>query len=160
MIHAVLYAVMQAAQTGQAATQAEVAVAAAPSVNVTEVITFATVFLSAVAVVRALADHWTRRKMIDARLSADEMAELWARDRATARMDALRWGCLLVGAGVGLVVMPMLPARWGSTTPYGVVVLLTGVAFLVFHAIASREDRGPPRRPATRRDAGDPPDRA
>jgi hypothetical protein len=127
------------------ALQAGQAVTAAPSVNVTEVITFATVFLSAVAVVRALADHWTRRKMIDARLSADEMAQLWARDRATARMDALRWGCVLVGAGLGLVLMPMLPARWSSSAAYGVVVLLTGIAFLVFHAIAAREDAPPPR---------------
>jgi hypothetical protein len=143
-----------------AALQAGQVAAAAPAVNVTEVITFATVFLSAVAVVRALADHWTRRKMIDARLSADEMAELWARDRAAARMDALRWGCVLVGAGAGLVLMPMLTVRWGSSAAYGVVVLLTGVAFLVFHAIASREDARPPRRPATRRAPGDPPDHA
>lgn len=142
------------------ALQAAKAAPAVPQVNVTEIITFATVFLSAVAVVRALADHWTRRKLIDARLSADEMAELWARDRATVRMDALRWGCVLVGAGAGLVLMPMLLVRWGSSAACGIVVLLIGVALLAFHAIASREDTRSPRRRVTGGDSGDPPDHA
>jgi hypothetical protein len=98
--------------------------------------------------------------MIDARLSSDEMAQLWARDRVATRMDALRWGCVLVGAGVGLVLMPLVPARWGSAAAYGIVVLLTGLAFLVFYAISSREDTRPRRRPAARRDPGDPSDPA
>lgn len=56
-------------------------------------------------------------------------------------IDALKWGCILFSAGLGLVVADALPTPFGSPVPYGVELMFIAVGFLAYYFIAKKQQQ-------------------
>jgi cbb3-type cytochrome oxidase subunit 3 len=54
-------------------------------------------------------------------------------------VDALKWGCILFAAGLGLVVANYLPCPFGSPVPYGVELMFIAAGFLAYYFIAKNQ---------------------
>lgn len=55
--------------------------------------------------------------------------------------EALKWGCILFAAGMGLVVANYLPCPFGSPVPYGVELMFIAAGFLAYYFIAKKQQR-------------------
>jgi amino acid permease len=53
--------------------------------------------------------------------------------------EALKWGCILFAAGLGLVVANYLPCPFGSPIPYGVELMFIAGGFLAYYFIAKKK---------------------
>lgn len=55
--------------------------------------------------------------------------------------EALKWGCILFAAGLGLVVANYLPCPFGSPVPYGVELMFIAAGFLVYYFIVKKQQQ-------------------
>lgn len=106
---------------------------------------FVSFFAFVLGVTKVLSDNWTRRKLIEARVSEDVIRTLYRKENDPEMFAALKWGIVLVALGLGLAVSQYLPARFEEPLAWGVVLVFGGAGLLAYYAIA---------RALIRRDAG------
>ena len=109
-----------------------------------DTISIIALFAFLLGVVKVLADNWTRRKLIEARLSEDVIRALFASGSGPDLLAALKWGIVLAAVGVGVVISHFLPARFEEPLAWGLVLMLGGAGLLVYYAAARtviRRDR-------------------
>jgi energy-converting hydrogenase Eha subunit G len=123
--------------------------------RVVEGIAFVGFFAAAVTITKILADNWTKRRLTAAHVSDETIRALYARDREGAVSTALRWGLVLCGVGVALVMIQFLPFDFTDPIAYGLMLLLAGGGLLAHYAILGRATRQKVRSepPADRHDA-------
>jgi hypothetical protein len=123
--------------------------------RVVEGIAFVGFFVAAVMITKILADNWTKRRLTAAHVSDETIRELHARDREGAVVGALRWGLVLCGVGVALVMIQFLPFDFTDPIAYGLMLLSAGGGLLAHYAILGRASRQKVRSdlPAERHDA-------
>lgn len=55
---------------------------------------------------------------------------------------ALKWGIVLLFAGIGLAIIELLPQNWqNSTVPYGVEAILIALGFLVYYFVDVKRNK-------------------
>jgi hypothetical protein len=111
---------------------------------------FVSFFVFVLGITKVLADNWTKRKLIEARVSDDVVRTLFRSGSDPELFAALKWGIVLVSLGLGLMVSQYLPARFDQPLAWGVVLVFGGVGLLAYYAIA---------RALVRRGAGRAPER-
>lgn len=102
-------------------------------------------FAFVLGITKILSDNWTKRKLIEARVSDDVIRTLFRKESDPEMFAALKWGIVLVSLGLGLIVSQYLPARFEEPLAWGVVLVFGGVGLLAYYAVA---------RALLRRDAG------
>ena len=107
-------------------------------------------FAFVMGMTKVLSDNWTKRKLIEARVSDDVIRTLFRKESDPEIFAALKWGIVLVSLGLGLIVSQYLPARFDEPLAWGVVLVFGGAGLLVYYAVA---------RALVRRDAGEAPGR-
>jgi hypothetical protein len=94
-------------------------------------------FLFVLGITKVLSDNWTKRKLIEARVSDDVIRTLFRKESDPEMFAALKWGIVLAALGLGLIVSQYLPAGFDQPLAWGVVLVFGGVGLLVYYAIAS-----------------------
>ena len=107
-------------------------------------------FAFILSITKVLSDNWTKRKLIEARVSDAVIRTLFRKESDPEMFAALKWGIVLVALGVGLIVSQYLPSGFEEPLAWGVVLVFGGVGLLAYYAIA---------RALLRRDAGAAPER-
>ncbi len=91
------------------------------------------VALSIYIIAKAFTDYWLRRKLIDlGHLSEKSLASL----RDTDRYTSLKWGLILLFAGLGLIILEYLPVSEMKSLPYGLLLLCISTGFLLYYKLA------------------------
>jgi len=111
---------------------------------------FVSFFAFVLGVTKVLSDNWTKRKLIEARVSDDVIRTLFRKESDPEIFAALKWGIVLAALGLGLIVSQYLPARFEEPLAWGVVLVFGGVGLLAYYAVA---------RAILRRDAAAAPER-
>jgi hypothetical protein len=114
---------------------------AAVAERVVEGIAFVGFFAAAVMITKILADNWTKRRLTAAHVSDETIRALRASDREGAVAGALRWGLVLSGLGVALVMIQFLPFDFTDPIAYGLMLLFAGGGLLAHYAILDRATR-------------------
>jgi Na+/H+ antiporter NhaD/arsenite permease-like protein len=107
-------------------------------------------FAFVLGMTKVLSDNWTKRKLIEARVSDDVIRTLFRKESDPEIFAALKWGIVLVALGLGLVVSQYLPSGFEEPLAWGVVLVFGGAGLLAYYAIA---------RALVRRDAAETPAR-
>ena len=107
-------------------------------------------FAFVLCITKVLSDNWTKRKLIEARVSDDVIRTLFRKESDPEMYAALKWGIVLVALGLGLIVSQYLPSRFEEPLAWGVVLVFGGAGLLAYYAIA---------RVLVRRDAAEAPPR-
>ena len=114
------------------------------------VLVFVSFFAFILGTTKVLSDNWTKRKLIEARVSEDIIRALFRKESDPEMFAALKWGIVLAALGVGLIVSQYLPSRFEEPLAWGVVLVFGGVGLLAYYATA---------RAVIRRDVGNNPER-
>jgi hypothetical protein len=113
----------------------------------------ASFFVFILAITKVLSDNWTKRKLVEARVSDDVVRTLFRKGSDPEIFAALKWGIVLVALGVGLMVTQYLPSRFEEPLAWGVVLVFGGAGLLAYYAVARAllrrdADAAPPRQRA------------
>ena len=97
---------------------------------------FVSFFAFVLGVTKILSDNWTRRKLIEARVSDDVIRTLFRKENDPEMFAALKWGIVLVALGLGLIASEQLHLSFQEPMAWGVVLVFGGGGLLAYYAIA------------------------
>src|SRR5688500_12083391 len=84
-------------------------------------------FAFVLCMTKVLSDNWTKRKLVESRVSDDVVRTLFRKQSDPEMFAALKWGIVLVALGLGLIVSQYLPSRFEEPLAWGVVLVFGGV---------------------------------
>lgn len=96
--------------------------------------------LGTVTVVRYLSDAYTRRLLVQRGLYDDRLARLFAVEARLRTLGALKWGFVLAGVGVALVLIETLGGEREPILAAGLLALGGAAGFFGYYAFARRDD--------------------
>ena len=93
-------------------------------------------FVFVLGMTKVLSDNWTRRKLIEARVSDDVIRTLFRKESDPEIFAALKWGMVLVALGLGLIAAQQLHTSFNEPMAWGVVLVFGGMGLLAYYAVA------------------------
>ena len=107
----------------------------------TEIFIVGIVFFSCVAVVKIIADASTRRRLIEKGLADEKVRELYTATHHLQSASSLKWGMVLVGIGIAVLVGQLFPHYISDEITFGLMFVFAGVGFLVYYPMAARRSK-------------------
>ncbi|MDH3891062.1 MAG: hypothetical protein OEV49_08240 [candidate division Zixibacteria bacterium] len=104
-----------------------------------EIVIVPAMFLACVAIVKIVSDARTRNRLIEKGLVEEGVKNLYPRQTSPA-LSNLKWGLVLLGVGLGAMVSFFTDVVSEEGT-LGLMCVLAGLAFLVYYAVASKDDK-------------------
>lgn len=98
---------------------------------------FIAFFGTIVTITKTISDNRTKRQLIEAGVSEGLVEALFMQRRDPNTWTALKWGLVVVGLGLALVIMQFLPYDFEEPIAYGLMFLFAGGGLLLYYAIAS-----------------------
>ena len=85
--------------------------------------------------------HRERMSMVEKGLSSEEIKAMYLRDVKRDPLSSLKWGLLLVLAGVAIMLGNFLHDRYGVNEGaiIGMVILFVGIGLVAFYSIAAKK---------------------
>ena len=102
------------------------------------------IFLSVVTVVKILADNRTRSQLIQKGEVNENLTTLFKSYGTYGRLGSnLKWGMVLIGIGLALVIKQIAPVYLDDETVLGLIFLFAGLSFFIYYFIAkTRSNKG------------------
>lgn len=95
------------------------------------------IFFSVVSVFRIITDYQLRRKMIQmGHVDQDSIAIL--KKQSGSRMDSLKWGLIILFAGIGFIIISFPGIDLESPLPFGIISVCVAIGFLLYYTISKR----------------------
>jgi hypothetical protein len=92
-------------------------------------------------VVKTVSDNRTRQKLIDKGIVDDKAKQLLEATREYQKLNALKWGMVLVALGMAMALATAFPYLFDSPAGVGLMFLFAGAAFILYHFVAKRQIR-------------------
>jgi hypothetical protein len=109
---------------------------------------FIAFFGSIAYIAKVIGDTRIRRKVLEARVSADVADAILSHDwKEPSVQSALKWGLVIVALGVGILLVDLFSIGFESPMAYAILLLATGTALLGYYLIERGADDLDPRAP-------------
>jgi hypothetical protein len=96
-----------------------------------------------IGLAKILSDGRTRRRLIEAGVTAEVVRAVTPAVRDDLGVySALKWGAVIVAAGLALVVIQFLPYREDAPIVPGILLVFVGAALLIYWAFVRRHQPG------------------
>jgi len=103
-----------------------------------DVLMAAVVFSGIALVFKIIADSITRNKLINKGM-VDEKVKYLFRDYTRIQpLNNIKWGFILLGIGLALVLKQILPFYIADESVFGLMFIFAGVDFLVYYFVADK----------------------
>ncbi|MDZ7270711.1 MAG: hypothetical protein ONB17_03760 [candidate division KSB1 bacterium] len=94
-------------------------------------------FASIAWIVKVLAENKTRRVAIEKGQTGEDVARLFRSEAAAS--SALKWGLVLIGAGLGLVIgLFIVPENVRPMVTSSLSLILAGVGLVIYYVLAKK----------------------
>ena len=95
------------------------------------------VFLSVVTVVKIIADARTRGQLIQKGEVNENLATLFKAYGTYGRLGSnLKWGMVLIGIGLALLIKQLAPVYLDDETILGLIFVFAGLSFFIYYFLA------------------------
>ncbi|MFY0606965.1 MAG: hypothetical protein JXR10_09625 [Cyclobacteriaceae bacterium] len=84
--------------------------------------------------IKTLTDYYLRKKMVEKGILGDDASEL-LKKQAEDKYGSLKWGLLVLSAGIGLMVVSIFNYGPDSPLPYGIFATCLSLGFLSYFLI-------------------------
>lgn len=102
------------------------------------VLVCAIVFGSVIGVIKMSLDYKTRRSLIERGEVDNKLRSYLVGTSELSTLSNLKWGMVLVGVGLASFLSYYMPYRWEEEGTLGLILIFSGIAFLVYYPIAQR----------------------
>lgn len=87
---------------------------------------------------KVMTDYILKKKMIEKGFVNDDTQAIFKSQTPDGKYGSLKWGLIILAAGIALVVLEYLDFRPGSPLPYGVLAVFISMGFLVYYFIVQK----------------------
>ncbi|HQL24920.1 MAG TPA: hypothetical protein PKY95_10930, partial [candidate division Zixibacteria bacterium] len=101
----------------------------------TDVLIPLVIFGTGVVIVKLVLDYKLRRQILEKGPVDDKAQRFLLREAELARLSSLKWGMVLVGLGIALLVGYMNPDMFDDGGVFGLMLVLAGIGFLIYFAV-------------------------
>ena len=96
------------------------------------------VFGAIVVVVKIISDTMTRHRLIAKGMADEKVKHLFVKDAQLQWLSSLKWGLILVGVGLALLLRQIAPFYVSDESIFGVMFIFAGIAFFIYYGIARK----------------------
>lgn len=94
---------------------------------------------SIVEFTRTISDYILKKKMIEKGYVNEDTQAIFKRNTDENRYSSLKWGLIILFAGLSLVLMDFIDYDTKSPLPYGLFAVFVSLGFLIYYFIVKRE---------------------
>ena len=95
------------------------------------------VFGSVILFVTVLTNFSLKKKLIDKDMVNPETANLFK--NTSSRLNSLKWGLIVLFAGIGLIIIDSMGLDGDEAMPYGIEAVCVSLGFLAYYVLAKKE---------------------
>jgi len=103
-----------------------------------EVLIPAIVFFSFVYIIKAFFDYRLRRLLIEKGMVDENIKYLYSKQSSPQPLASLKWGMVLIGLGLALLLYALFPDEISEQTTFGFMFLFAGIGFMIYYFIANK----------------------
>lgn len=94
---------------------------------------------SIVLFTRTISDYILKKKMIEKGYVNEDTQAIFKRNTDENRFGSLKWGLIILFAGLSLVLMDFIDYDTRSPLPYGLFAVFVSLGFLIYYFIVKKE---------------------
>lgn len=94
---------------------------------------------SIVLFTRTISDYILKKKMIEKGYVNEDTQAIFKRNTDENRYSSLKWGLIILFAGLSLVLMDFIDYDTQSPLPYGLFAVFVSLGFLIYYFIVKKE---------------------
>jgi hypothetical protein len=98
-------------------------------------------FVCITLAIKFVVDARVRKQIAESHVSTELVQAMLKIDDINHRLSALKWGIVLTCLGLGLGLVDALNFYQHSPGAYGILIGACGAGLLIYHALASRQQR-------------------
>lgn len=106
--------------------------------ELTPVLVMGVIFWGIIAILREVSQNKLRHRIVDKGMDPAEAGALFRSASAAPRWTSLKWGMVLTGIGLVLLIGQILPVDFSEEAVIGAMMVAAGLALLAFHFVMSR----------------------
>lgn len=88
---------------------------------------------------RTITDYILKKKMIDKGFVNEDTQAIFKRSTDENKYSSLKWGLIILFAGLSLVVMEYIQYDSRSPLPYGLFAVFVSLGFLIYYFVVKKE---------------------
>src|SRR5688500_13722987 len=88
---------------------------------------------------RTISDYILKKKMIEKGYVNEDTQAIFKRNTDENRYASLKWGLILLFAGLALVIMEFINYDNESPLPYGLFAVFVSLGFLIYYFLVKKE---------------------
>ena len=89
--------------------------------------------------VKTMTDYILKKKMIEKGFVNDDTQAIF-KNTENYKYSSLKWGLIILFAGLSLIVMEFVPTSPESPLPYGLFAVSVSIGFLIYYFIVKKEE--------------------
>lgn len=93
----------------------------------------ATVFFTIAYIIEIILKYRLRSRIVASGITDEKLIKGLFSSKVDNRYSSLKWGLILLFAGIGLIVLEFVPYEYNSPLPYGIEGTFIAVGFLVYY---------------------------
>ncbi|MGK6352273.1 DUF6249 domain-containing protein [Parapedobacter sp. DT-150] len=101
-----------------------------------------TVFFTIAYIIETILKYRLRSRIVSSGLTDEKLIKGLFASKVDNRYSALKWGILLLFAGIGLIVLEYVPYEYDSPLPYGIEGTFIALGFLVYYFMVNGKPAG------------------
>jgi len=87
---------------------------------------------------KTLTEYILKKKMIDKGFVNDDAQAIFKRQTDENKFSSLKWGLIILFAGISLVIMEYIPTTPESPLPYGLFAIAVSMGFLIYYFMVKK----------------------
>lgn len=95
-------------------------------------------FILTTVTIKILSDNRIRRKLVEQGMVNENIQYLFANPFERQLPSSLKWGMVLIGIGLAILIGELVPARYSDEITFSMMFIMAGLALVIFYFIASR----------------------
>jgi hypothetical protein len=90
---------------------------------------------------KVMTDYILKKKMIDKGFVNDSTQAIFKNQETNDKYPALKWGLIVLSAGLALVLLEFIDTRPDSPLPYGLLAVFISLGFLAYYFIVQKDSK-------------------
>lgn len=98
-----------------------------------------TIGTTLVVFTKAISDYILKKKMIEKGYVNDDTQAIFKKNTEENRYSSLKWGLIILFAGLSLIIMEYIEYDRRSPLPYGLFAVFVSIGFLIYYFMIKKE---------------------
>lgn len=88
---------------------------------------------------RTISDYILKKKMIEKGYVNEDTQAIFKKNTEGHNYSSLKWGLIILFAGLSLIIMEYLEYETSSPLPYGLFAVFVSIGFLIYYFMVKKE---------------------